>query len=195
MFNKIKLFAALSAAALALCACASDDAEGTPQEPEIDDGIMGVTYKGETEITSVRMDYMTAPETRSLGEIFTGEEHNEGHLVLRSQPNKRAGMYFHVMTSGPDTIPLASTIELSVDNTFTVGTRTFKYTVNESHGLLREIRLGITGGDWPNKKARVNAWKIVIKNPAGKTVVEKRSWLWTLDEEKKADDAAKAEAK
>ena len=123
--------------------------------------------------------YISDPETRSIYEVFTGEETHYGKLVLRSQPDKRAGMYFFVMFGyEPDDIALACTFELSVDSTGDAKTRTYKFTVPETHSVTREIALGVTGSDWPWPKARVNAWKLVLKSPSGKVLAQKQSWLW-----------------
>ena len=124
---------------------------------------------------------MTDAETRTIGEVFSGREITYGHLILRTEPQKRAGMYFFVMFGWePDDISLASTIELSVDTNDNPHERTFLFAIPETHSVFREIKLGITGSDWPNPAARVNAWKIVVKSPSGEVITEKQSWLWGL---------------
>ena len=160
----------------------ADEAKPEDAEPkeEADGDIMGLTYKGETEISYCFNDYLTDAETRSIVEIFTGEEFTQGYLTLRTQPDKRAGRYFSLMISGPDEIPLGTTITLEVDSSRRTGTSKYTFTVPETHGLLREIRLGVTGSDWPDEDELVNAWKITIKNPYGLPVVTKESWLWSI---------------
>ena len=124
-------------------------------------------------------------ETRKILEVFTGDEYTYGRLTLRTQPKKRAGMYFFVMFGWePDDIALGCKIELSIDSSDTPHPRTFTFTVPETHSVLREIRLGVTGKDWPDSQAVVNAWKIVVKSPSGKVITEKQSWLWGLDAKK-----------
>lgn len=198
-YKSLILAGALASAAF-ICGCASDDAEDAPKTtPEPEEGIMGISYVGETEISYCRTAYMSDAETRTIPEIFTGEEFTYGYLTMRSQPAKRAGMYFYIMISGPDEIPLASVIELSLDCSQSPKTKHFKFTVPETHGLLREIKLGITGDDWPSPTAKVNAWKIVIKSPLGKVVTQKQSWLWSaknkdLEETPSTDAPAKEDA-
>lgn len=174
-FLRTAALTALICASLFAGACSSEDA--SPKEPE--KGTIGLDYEGEPEISYVLNRYISDPETRSIYEVFTGEETNYGKLVLRTQPDKRAGMYFFVMFGyEPDDIVLACTFELSVDSTGDAKTRTYKFTVPETHSVTREIALGVTGSDWPWPKARVNAWKLVLKSPSGKILAQKQSWLW-----------------
>lgn len=94
--------------------------------------------------------------------------------MIRTQPDKRAGMYFFVMFGyDPDDIALACTFELSVDSTGDSKTKTYKFTVPETHSVTREIALGVTGSDWPGPDAKVNAWKLVLKSPTGKILTAK----------------------
>lgn len=193
MRNFIKLFCTLTATSL-LVACASDtdeDAENLQnpqnaqieqsQEDEPQSSIIGVDYKDEPIISYVRPRYLTDPQTRTIAEVFTGDELTYGQLTLRTNPNKRAGMYFFVMFDyGPDDIALASQIELSVDSSDSAHPRTFKFLIPETSSVMRELRLGVTGSDWKNPDAKVNAWKIVVKSPSGKILTQKQSWLWSL---------------
>ena len=147
-------------------------------------------FKGEPKISYVLNRYISDPETRSIYEIFTGEETTYGKLVIRTQPDKRAGMYFFVMFGyDPDDIALACTFELSVDSTGDSKTKTYKFTVPETHSVTREIALGVTGSDWPGPDAKVNAWKLVLKSPTGKILTQKQSWLWEDDPDTAVDNS------
>ncbi len=159
-----------------------------PEEQE--GGTIGVDFKGEPKISYVLNRYISDPETRSIYEIFTGEETTYGKLVIRTQPDKRAGMYFFVMFGyDPDDIALACTFELSVDSTGDSKTKTYKFTVPETHSVTREIALGVTGSDWPGPDAKVNAWKLVLKSPTGKILAQKHSWLWEDDPDTAVDNS------
>lgn len=171
--------AALSAATALFCSCSGDTAADNASEGESNGGTIGVDFKGEPKISYVLPRFLNDAQTRSIYEIFTGEEINYGKLTLRTNPEKRAGMYFFVMFGyEPDDIALACTFELSVDSTADSKTRTYKFTVPETHSVTREVVLGLTGADWPNPKAKVNAWKLVLKSPTGKVLAQKQSWLW-----------------
>lgn len=171
--------AALSAATALFCSCAGDTAADNAPAGKSNGGTIGVDFKGEPKISYVLPRFLNDAQTRSIYEVFTGEEINYGKLTLRTNPEKRAGMYFFVMFGyEPDDIALACTFELSVDSTADSRTRTYKFTVPETHSVTREVVLGLTGADWPNPKAKVNAWKLVLKSPSGKVLAQKQSWLW-----------------
>ena len=182
-FSKLAGLSAIFCASIFISACSSDDnAENEPSNSTI-----GVDFKGEPKISYVLNRYISAPETRTIYETFTGEETTYGKLVMRSQPDNRAGMYFFVMFGyEPDDISLACSFELSVDSTADTKVHTYKFTVPETHSVTREIVLGVTGSDWPSPKARVNAWKLVLKSPSGKILAQKQSWLWEDVSAKKA---------
>ena len=171
--------AALSAATALFCSCSGDTAADNASAGESNGGTIGVDFKGEPKISYVLPRFLNDAQTRSIYEVFTGEEINYGKLTMRTNPDKRAGMYFFVMFGyEPDDIALACTFELSVDSTADSKTRTYKFTVPETHSVTREVVLGLTGADWPNPKAKVNAWKLVLKSPTGKVLAQKQSWLW-----------------
>lgn len=171
--------AALSAATALFCSCAGDTAADNASAGESNGGTIGVDFKGEPKISYVLPRVLNDAQTRSIYEVFTGDEINYGKLTMRTNPEKRAGMYFFVMFGyEPDDIALACTFELSVDSTADSKTRTYKFTVPETHSVTREVVLGLTGADWPNPKAKVNAWKLVLKSPSGKVLAQKQSWLW-----------------
>lgn len=184
---KYAVFLAALAVSAAVGACSSDS--GTAPE-EQEGGTIGVDFKGEPKISYVLNRYISDPETRSIYEVFTGEETTYGKLVIRTQPDKRAGMYFFVMFGyDPDDIALACTFELSVDSTGDSKTKTYKFTVPETHSVTREIALGVTGSDWPGPDAKVNAWKLVLKSPTGKILAQKYSWLWEDDPDTAVDNS------
>ena len=171
--------AALSAATALFCSCSGDTAADNAPAGKSDGGTIGVDFKGEPKISYVLPRFLNDAQTSSIYEVFTGEEINYGKLTLRTNPEKRAGMYFFVMFGyEPDDIALACTFELSVDSTADSRTRTYKFTVPETHSVTREVVLALTGADWPNPKAKVNAWKLVLKSPSGKVLAQKQSWLW-----------------
>ncbi len=191
------LYTSIIAICTLFCSCSSDPGQAAdPPDAEGGEGsIIGVNMSEEPEISYCLTRYMDDAETRTIWEIFTGDELNYGQLTLRSQPSGRAGMYFFIMFGyDPDEIGLACKIELSVLSTDNPKTRTFTFTIPETHSVIRELRLGLTGSDWPDKNARVNAWRVRVKSPADKLLTEKQSWLWSVFEKDKGrENAAKRE--
>lgn len=190
MKQKLSALISVLALAFALSACSSP-------APELEAGgkidtskgsILGVDRNSDVEISYVYTKYMDDIDTRSIGEALTGDEYTHGFLTLRSQPKAREGMYFFVMLDwAAEDIAMGCQIELSVDSTASALTRSYNFTVPATHSLLREIKLGLTGSDWKGRNDRVNAWKIVIKTPSGKVIIQKQSWLWSLREDGKVE--------
>jgi len=153
-------------------------------EKDEDEEILGINYKDECEISYCRIKYLDKHDATHLGDALFGEEYTHGYLTLRTQDKSRAGMYFFVMLSGPDDIAKGSKIEIDVDSNATKKVNTYTFTVPETHSLLREMKLGITGKDWAGKDEKVNAWNIKVFTPDGTLAAEKSSWLWSMPDEK-----------
>lgn len=175
--------------AILLCACSSTLENNVRKDwSDFDDtcgDTLGYDRNSNARIAYVHPRYLEDVETRSIGEALTGEEHTHYYLTLRSDPNSREGMYFFIMTDiGISKISDGTIIEIYVDSNQTPKVREFKFVVPQTHSLLREIKLGITGADWKGDKELPNAYKVVIKTPVGKTITEYKSWLWSLDKQK-----------
>lgn len=169
----------LSATLALAAACSSDDAQG--EKTEQSQNIIGTDFKAEPKISYCFPKYITDAETRTIAEVFTGDEFNYGHLVMRSQPDKRAGMYFSVMFGyAPDDISLACRFILEVDSTKHPHVRKFVFDVPETSSVLREVKLGVTGSDWLGSDEKVNAWRLTLLSPSGKVLTQTQSWLWSV---------------
>ena len=156
----LKVFSCLALAFLWSCAGDSSDKPGAEVASGEGSGssVIGLNVDS-PKISYCFPRYMTDAETRTIWEIFTGDEFNYGKLVIRSVPGKRAGMYFFVMFDwDSDDILMGCKFELSVSSNDNPSERTYVYVVPETSSVLREVALGITGGDWPNPSAKVNAW-------------------------------------
>lgn len=163
----------------------------TPSADTSKGEVIGMDRNSNVKISYVRPRYVADWQTRSIGESLTGKEHTYGHLTLRSQPDSREGMYFFIMLGwGPEDILLASQIDLYVDSNMTPKVRKYTFTIPETHSVLREIKLALTGSDWNGPDENVNAWKVVVRTPSGKIVAQKQSWLWSIE-----DDAGKVDTK
>ncbi len=164
----------------AVVACSSDEKNG---EPSVSDSteIIGISNKKEPKISYCLPRYISDAETRTIYEVFTGEEMPYGHLILRSNPDKRAGMYFFVMFGyAPDGIGLACKFVLEVDSNKAPHHRKFVFEVPETHSVLREVKLGLTGKDW-SRDEKVNAWRLTLLSPSGKVLTQSQSWLWDVE--------------
>lgn len=178
MKDFLKIFLAISVV-IAMTACSSDDTDKTSQDDSNE--IIGVNNKEEPKITYCLPRYITEQETRTIYEVFTGDEMPYGHLIMRSQPKKREGMYFFVMFGyKPDAIGLACRFILEVDSNRHPHPRTFVFDIPETHSVFREVKLGLTGNDWNGSEEKVNAWRLTLISPTGKIITQSQSWLWSV---------------
>ncbi len=178
MTNLLKVIF-VNIALFAIVGCSSNES-GSSQNSDTSN-IIGVTDFGEPKISYCLPRYLSDAETRTIYEVFTGEEMPYGHLILRSNPNKRAGMYFFVMFGyTPDDIALGCRFILEVDSNQTAGVRKFVFDVPKTYSVLRELKLALTGDDW-KKKERVNAWRLTLISPSGKILTQSQSWLWDIN--------------
>lgn len=190
--KKFKLYIALIPA-LSLFACVPDRSqmieERKPAEvvaPEEITDTLGADIDSAT-ISYCKFNYLNKHQATHLGDRLLGEEYTEGYLTIRSQDKARAGMYCYVMLSGVSEIAKDCVIELSIDTSDKAKVKTYKFIVPQTESVFREIKLGLTGSDWKDPEANVNAWKLVIKSPEGKLLAEKRSWLWSIKEERESE--------
>ncbi len=155
--------------------------EVVPTEELVD--TLGADVK-HADISYCRFKYLNKHKATHLGDRLFGEEYTHGYLTIRTQDKAREGMYCFLMISGIVDIAKGCTIELSIDASDKPKVSTYKFTVPQTESVFREIKLGITGKDWTNPEANINAWKVVIKSPSGEVVAEKASWLWSIKEER-----------
>ena len=166
-------------ASFTVVACSSDTNKADAQDDSTQ--IIGVNTKEEPKITYCLPRYISEDQSRSLYELFTGKEATYGHLILRTQPKIREGLYFFVMFGyAPDKIGLACKFVLEVDSNKDPLPRTFVFDVPETASVFREVKLGITGTDWSGKSEKVNAWRLTLLSPTGKIITQTQSWLWSV---------------
>lgn len=189
IFKRIFKAALFVAATLSLFACLPErermisiEDEEVPEETELSetDGILGVNYKGNAQISYCRFEYLNKHRATYLPEKLLGEKAGYFYPTYLTDPDKKAGMYCFFWLEGPIYLGMGTTFELSVAANKSPKTKTYKFIVPETRRIVREIKLGITGTDWPDKDEKVNAWKLVVKDAAGKVITEKHSWLWSI---------------
>lgn len=185
MGNLLRAIFAAACAVLA-CACSSELENNVRKDwSGFDDAsgdTLGYDRNSNVKILYVRTRYIKDFQTRTIGEALTGDEFSHGYLTLRSDPESREGLYFFIMTQiGASNISDGVKIELYVDSNKTPKVRQFDFVVPETRNITREIKIGLTGADWKGKEEKPNAYKVVIKTPAGKVIAEYKSWLWSLD--------------
>lgn len=112
-----------------------------------------------------------------ISEYLGRGENTGGQLVLRTQPEVRAGYYFLVRIKCAAALPTAK-FEVSVVRPDTPEPKihTFSTALPAKETV---VQLGLTGNDWPTgAKANPVAYRIVLTAADGRVLGEHQSFLW-----------------
>lgn len=127
-------------------------------------------------IVRVYSGWREAASFKRISEYFTGKENTGGQAIFRTQPDQRAGFYFLVRVTNPDTArPVTARLELITDATARPVIHTFPVTLAAGTTVFH---LGLTGPDWPDPKADPVAWKLDLTDATGRILATEKSYLW-----------------
>lgn len=135
------------------------------------------TLAADVEFLRVWPNWRNADAFDRISEYFGGQENTGRNVVLRTQPEPRAGYYFLVRVK--NAAPLAGAkFEVHVIRSDAPVPKifTFPVSVPEKETVYQ---LGLTGTDWPGgEKANPVAWKITLVAADGRVLAEHKSFLW-----------------
>ncbi len=135
-------------------------------------------------IVRVWPSYRTTESFERISEYLGKNENPRDQLILRTQPDTRAGYYFLVRVKNSDTANIDVKIELQVISPFTPETKTYRFTCTLPVGT-HALNLGLTGTDWPGKpSAEVVAWQLRLLSTSDSEIAKQQSYLWALPEKK-----------
>ncbi len=132
---------------------------------------------GDLQVVRVMPDYQTADSFVRISEYFNGKENTGGATILRTQPASRAGFYFLVRVKTAKPIEVAW-IEIQVITPTAPAARTDSFAISLPAGS-HVIKLGLTGTDWSDPKAKPVAWKLRFISADGKELATEPSFLWS----------------
>ena len=127
-------------------------------------------------IVRVFTGWREAASFKRISEYFDGQENTGGQLVLRTHPEQRTGFYFLVRLANPSA---AVTAKLELELILPTSAKPITYPFPVAlHPGTSVLNLGLTGADWPDKKANPVAWKISVRAPDGTLLATESSYLW-----------------
>lgn len=128
--------------------------------------------------------YRTAESFDRISEYLGKNEDARGQLILRTQPDIRAGYYFLLRVKNTSAAIADAKIELQVITPFSPEPKTYTFTSALPVGS-HAFNLGLTGPDWPGKpKTEVVAWQLRVLSHDGTELAKAQSHLWALPEKK-----------
>lgn len=143
--------------------------------------ILPISVFAFTEIKKVSTRYYLADQLTRIPEYFTGKEYTGNRIILRTNV-EREGFYFSFpLDKKFYKFPASTRVFLSVIHSGNPIAKAFTFELPVDRKGKKEILLGITGKDWPSSETNTLAWKIEVKNRAGKLLAHKKSFLWDHD--------------
>jgi hypothetical protein len=133
------------------------------------------------EIEDIVPRYIETEQFKRISEYMTGREHIGDRVILRTQPEHRAGYYFIlVLDHDVSRLPNGTVVVGEFYTPQSLGKQTHEFTLPSQRASTDEIFVGLTGEDWPKKDGVPAAWRFTIKDANGAVLGEKQSYLWSL---------------
>lgn len=133
----------------------------------------------ELKIFSVTERYWDQVEFKRVIEYFTGKEFSGRQIILRSNPEKRSGMYFELSFSEKlNALAKNSVIVLQMYRSGSLHPKLYEFKIPEDLHEKRDILLGVTGDDWPSRETKLIAWRMEVRTVDQKLLAQKQSFLW-----------------
>jgi hypothetical protein len=135
-----------------------------------------VAAAAEMKIIRVFSGWRDAASFKRISEYFDGKENTGGQLVLRTHADQRDGYYFLVRVAHAGA-PLDARIKLHVVRPTAATPAAYSFSTSLPGGES-VLHLGLTGPDWPDKKANPVAWKLELCSADGSVLATEKSYLW-----------------
>ena len=140
-------------------------------------GSLVLARGSDMEFVRVWPEWRDAESFERISEYFDGKENTGSQIVRRTQPGERAGFYFLVRVKHAGSVQPAAKIVLSLIKPDAPQIRTYAFPVPLATGET-VFNLGLTGADWPGKKAHPVAWKLEVVATDGTLLGVRKSFLW-----------------
>lgn len=133
------------------------------------------------EIKEIKPRYIETEQFKRISEYLTGKEYTGDRIILRSNPDARAGYYFTlVLDQDVRRLPKGTEIIGEFYTPKSVEKQTHRFKLPNKLTNTNEVFVGLTGEDWPQEGGVPAAWRFTIQDANGKVLSEKQSYLWSL---------------
>lgn len=131
----------------------------------------------EVEFVRIWPGWRDADAFERMGEYFGRGEDRRGEVILRTDPQNRAGYYFLVRVKSAVAVESAR-FELHIIRPDVPEPRSFTFPA-ALPARQAVFQLGLTGADWPGGKASTPvAWRLALLAADGRVLAEQKSFLW-----------------
>lgn len=120
---------------------------------------------------------------KRIAEYFGSPELKGRKIILRTDPENRAGLYFVVhLDEDADELPSGSSFEVSAVFPDSPKAKRFNFPLPEPTPGYRVVWIGLTGEDEPADDEAPVSWRVMIKGPQDEVITSKESFLWSKKE-------------
>ena len=138
---------------------------------------MLTVHAADVELLRVWPAWRDADSFDRIREYFGGQESTARNVVLRTQPEPRAGYYFLVRVKTASALTGAK-FDVHVIRPDAPVPKVFSFPVAVPPSET-VYQLGLTGIDWPGgEKTNPVAWKLALVGADGRVLAEHKSFLW-----------------
>ena len=136
---------------------------------------------GDIDLEIRNRTFITTEEFSRIPELFTGVEYSGSRLYIRSDPSNRTGFYFVVKVVGQGNSSLSEQSHWSIDwiSSSSPEVRSVKLPLAEKNIFGKEVFIGLTGEDWPDRSIKLLAWRLRLMENDLKPLSEMQSFLWS----------------
>jgi hypothetical protein len=133
------------------------------------------------DIVEIKPRYIEAESFKRITEYMTGAEHKGRRVIIRTDAAERSGFYFTlVFNQDVRDLPQGTVVEGEFFTPQSRDALKHSFELPSKRPKTKEIFIGLTGADWPDKDAVPAAWRFTIKDANGDTLETKQSYLWSL---------------
>lgn len=133
------------------------------------------------DIVEIKPRYIETEQFKRISEYLTGAENQGDRIILRTDSEQRAGFYFTlILDQNVRNLPAGTVIVGEFFTPKSADLQEHTFTLPSKRPKTKEIFIGLTGEDWPEKEAVPSAWRFTIKDANGTILETEKSYLWSL---------------
>lgn len=134
-------------------------------------------HAADVKFVRVWPNWIEAEAFESISEYFSGREATGKRIIVRSQPDTRAGFYYVVRVNSAE--PHASaTFSLQLIMPGNPEPKRYSFPVDVATRSTL-FQLGLTGSDWPDREVHPVAWKLDLLSADQQVLATAQSFLWS----------------
>lgn len=133
------------------------------------------------EILNIQPRYIEDETFKRAAEYLTGKENVGNRIIIRTDKTQRDGYYFVlILDERVRDLPPGTYIEGEFYTPKSPDMQTHTFQLPSKLSRSKEIFIGLTGEDWPQKDGVPAAWQFTIKNSNGEVLANRKSYLWSM---------------